>query len=54
MKGFSVFKPVSMKTTYLGILRIPVAEIHEQLLQLKALGIIEYLPQKENPQIHFY
>ncbi len=34
-------------------LRIPVASIHEQLLQLKAFGIIEYLPKKESPQIHF-
>jgi ATP-dependent DNA helicase RecQ len=34
-------------------LRTPVSIIQDQLLQLKAFGIIEYLPQKENPQIHF-
>lgn len=34
-------------------LRVPVSTIQEQLLQLKAFGIIEYLPKKENPQIHF-
>jgi ATP-dependent DNA helicase RecQ len=34
-------------------LRIPLASIQEQLLQLKAFGIIEYLPKKESPQIHF-
>jgi ATP-dependent DNA helicase RecQ len=34
-------------------LRQPVALIQEQLLQLKAFGMIEYLPKKEKPQIHF-
>jgi len=34
-------------------LRQPFALIQEQLLQLKAFGMIEYLPKKENPQIHF-
>lgn len=34
-------------------LRQPIAIIHEQLLQLKAFGIIDYLPKKESPQIHF-
>ncbi len=33
--------------------RIPVEEIKEQLLQLQSFGIIEYLPQKDTPQIHF-
>jgi ATP-dependent DNA helicase RecQ len=34
-------------------LRQPVAIIQEQLLQLKAFRIIEYLPKKDSPQIHF-
>jgi len=34
-------------------LRQPFALIQEQLLQLKAFGMIEYLPKKEKPQIHF-
>ena len=34
-------------------LRLPLGTIQEQLLQLKAYGIIEYLPKKEKPQIHF-
>lgn len=34
-------------------LRIKEAEVDEKLLQLQALGIIRYAPQKETPQIHF-
>lgn len=33
--------------------RLSVEEIKKQLLQLMAFGIIEYLPQKETPQIHY-
>jgi ATP-dependent DNA helicase RecQ len=33
--------------------RLPVEEIKDQLLQLQSFGIIEYLPQKDTPQIHF-
>lgn len=33
--------------------RLSIDEVHRQLLQLKAYGIIEYLPQKETPQIHY-
>ncbi len=35
------------------ILRIPVENIVEQLLAIQAFGILEYLPLKETPQIHF-
>ncbi len=35
-------------------LRIPVPEVIQKLQQLKSNGIIDYLPQKENPQIHFH
>lgn len=35
------------------ILRIPVDELVQQLKKIQAYGIIEYLPQKETPQIHF-
>jgi ATP-dependent DNA helicase RecQ len=35
------------------ILRIPVDEIIQQLEKLNQFGIIEYLPQKEKPQIYF-
>jgi ATP-dependent DNA helicase RecQ len=35
-------------------LRIPVEEVLQNLMQLKAYRIIDYLPQKENPQIHFH
>lgn len=31
----------------------PIEEVKKQLQQLQALGIIEYLPQKETPQINF-
>jgi len=31
----------------------PIEEVKKQLLQLKSLGIIEYAPQKETPQINF-
>jgi ATP-dependent DNA helicase RecQ len=31
----------------------PIEKVKEQLLQLKAFGIIEYLPQKETPQVYF-
>jgi ATP-dependent DNA helicase RecQ len=33
--------------------RITIEEVKEQLLQLQSFGIIEYLPQKDTPQIHF-
>jgi ATP-dependent DNA helicase RecQ len=35
------------------ILRTPIEEIKQQLEKLQQLEIIEYLPQKENPQIYF-
>lgn len=35
------------------ILRIPVEEIKIQLDKLHQFGVIEYLPQKEKPQIYF-
>jgi ATP-dependent DNA helicase RecQ len=33
--------------------RITIEEVKEQLLQLQSFGIIEWLPQKDTPQIHF-
>ncbi len=33
--------------------RIPIEEVKAQLLQLQSFGIIEYLPQKDTPQIHY-
>ncbi len=33
--------------------RLPIEEIQKQLLLLQSFGIIEYLPQKDTPQIHF-
>ena len=36
-----------------AICRLDVLGIQNQLQQLAAMGIIEYLPQKETPQIHF-
>jgi ATP-dependent DNA helicase RecQ len=33
--------------------RLLPEEVYHQLLQLQSYGIIEYLPQKETPQIHF-
>jgi ATP-dependent DNA helicase RecQ len=33
--------------------RITIEEVKEQLGQLQSFGIIEYLPQKDTPQIHF-
>lgn len=35
------------------ISRLSIEDIKKQLLQLMAFGIIEYLPQKETPQIHY-
>jgi ATP-dependent DNA helicase RecQ len=35
-------------------LRIPKEEVLKCLIQLKAYRIIDYMPQKENPQIHFH
>ena len=35
------------------ILRTPIEEVKQQLIKLHQLGIIEYLPQKEKPQIYF-
>jgi ATP-dependent DNA helicase RecQ len=36
-----------------GICKESIETIQNQLQQLAAMGIIEYLPQKETPQIHF-
>ena len=36
-----------------GICKQSIEEIQKQLQQLAAMGVIEYLPQKETPQIHF-
>lgn len=36
-----------------GICKQSIEEIQKQLQQLAAMGMIEYLPQKETPQIHF-
>ena len=36
-----------------SICKQSIEEIQKQLQQLAAMGIIEYLPQKETPQIHF-
>jgi ATP-dependent DNA helicase RecQ len=36
-----------------GICKQSIDEIQKQLQQLAAMGMIEYLPQKETPQIHF-
>jgi ATP-dependent DNA helicase RecQ len=33
--------------------RITIEEVQQQLRQLQSFGIIEYLPQKDTPQIHF-
>jgi ATP-dependent DNA helicase RecQ len=33
--------------------RLTIEEVQEQLLQLRSFGIIEYLPQKDTPQIHY-
>jgi ATP-dependent DNA helicase RecQ len=33
--------------------RITIEEVQQQLKQLRSFGIIEYLPQKDTPQIHF-
>lgn len=32
---------------------MPVEQVQQQLLQLQSFGIIEYLPQKDTPQIHY-
>lgn len=44
----SVFESQLAKMT-----RLKIEEVKQQLQQLKAFGIIEYLPQKETPQIHY-
>lgn len=44
----SVFESQLAKMT-----RLDLNEIKKQLLQLMSFGIIEYLPQKETPQIHY-
>lgn len=36
-----------------GICKLDAMGVQKQLQQLAAMGIIEYLPQKETPQIHF-
>lgn len=33
--------------------RLSTEEVQQQLLRLQSFGIIEYLPQKDTPQIHF-
>ncbi|MEO8174268.1 MAG: RecQ family zinc-binding domain-containing protein, partial [Sediminibacterium sp.] len=33
--------------------RLTIEEVQQQLQQLQSFGIIEYLPQKDTPQIHF-
>jgi ATP-dependent DNA helicase RecQ len=33
--------------------RLTIEEVQEQLLLLRSYGIIEYLPQKDTPQIHY-
>jgi ATP-dependent DNA helicase RecQ len=35
------------------LISTPVEKVKEQLNQLQAFGIIEYLPQKETPQVYF-
>lgn len=35
------------------ILRLPLEDVRSQLEKLKQLAVIEYLPQKEKPQIYF-
>jgi len=35
------------------IRRLTIEEVKNQLLQIQSFGIIEYLPQKDTPQIHF-
>jgi ATP-dependent DNA helicase RecQ len=45
---------VSINENYIAKLtRLPVDKIRNDLHQLNALNVIEYLPQKETPQIHF-
>ncbi len=45
---------VSINENYIAKLtRMPVDSVKNSLHQLNALNIIEYLPQKETPQIHF-
>lgn len=44
----SIFESQLAKMT-----RLKIEEVKQQLQQLKAFGIIEYLPQKETPQIHY-
>ena len=33
--------------------RLPIETVQDQLQQLRSFGIIEYMPQKDTPQIHF-
>lgn len=33
--------------------RISIEDVQEQLIELRSYGIIEYLPQKDTPQIHY-
>lgn len=45
---------VSIHEKQLGWLcRLPIETVHDQLMQLSSFGIIEYMPQKDTPQIHF-
>ena len=52
-EGIFSFQTSINENTISRYLRKPIALIQEQLLQLKAFGIIEYLPKKENAQIYF-
>jgi ATP-dependent DNA helicase RecQ len=36
-----------------GMCKLDIQGVQKQLQQIAAMGIIEYLPQKETPQIHF-
>lgn len=45
---------VSVYEKQLGLLcRMPIEQVRQQLQFMHAYGIIEYLPQKDTPQIHF-
>jgi ATP-dependent DNA helicase RecQ len=35
------------------LIKLSIEEVHSQLQQLKAFNILEYIPQKETPQIYF-
>jgi ATP-dependent DNA helicase RecQ len=35
------------------LIKLSIEEVHSQLQQLKAFNVLEYIPQKETPQIYF-